>query len=138
MYSHYLRINDDKGRQDFLLEEDCYALGRDRECSIRIHSRFASRHHAILRRCSGENQDYYYEIHDGDGKGNLSANGLFINGEKKKNHILQDGDKIVFGPEVFAIYYYRDLMNDSKSYKTINFLEYDNDTTAQIDETYAE
>lgn len=132
MYSHWLRINDDKGRQDFVLEEDFYSLGRDRECNIRIHSRFASRHHAILKRYAQNNQAYY-QIEDGDGMGKLSANGLLINDQKQQKHILKDGDKIVFGPEVFAVYYYRDPELNERSFRSIHFLEYESDTTQQFE-----
>lgn len=132
MYCHWLRITDDKGRQDFVLEEAFYSLGRDRECSIRIYSRFVSRHHAILRLYEQKNNQYY-QIEDGDGNGKMSANGLLINDQKQKKHILKDGDKIVFGPEVFAVYYYRDPDENAKSFKTLNFLEYESDTTQQFE-----
>jgi pSer/pThr/pTyr-binding forkhead associated (FHA) protein len=133
MQSHWLRITDDKGKQDFILEEEFYSLGRDTQCGIRLHSRFASRHHAFLKRFSNTEEDYYYEIEDGDGKGNFSANGLLINDQKRKTHILQDGDKIVFGPKVFAIYYHRDIENDLYSFSSIHFIEYENTVTEQFD-----
>ena len=42
-------------------------------------------------------------------EGKRSVNGLLINQAKIKqeSHDLQDGDEIVFGPQVFAIYQYR-------------------------------
>jgi pSer/pThr/pTyr-binding forkhead associated (FHA) protein len=104
---HFLMIDDNKGRQEFLLEEDFYSLGRDRTCELRIRSQFVSRHHAVLRKRAGNEQQFYYEIEDGDGTGKRSSNGLLINDIKKQRHSLQDGDKIVFGPQVFAIYRYR-------------------------------
>ncbi len=104
---HFLMIDDNKGRQEFLLEDEFYSLGRDRSCELRIRSQFVSRHHAVLRRYLDGNKQSYYEIEDGDGKGKRSSNGLLINDVKKQKHCLQDGDKIVFGPQVFAIYRYR-------------------------------
>jgi len=104
---HILMIDDNKGTQEFTLEEEFYTLGRDRSCELRIRSQFVSRHHAVLRRYFDGNKQSYYEIEDGDGKGNKSSNGLLINDVKKPKHYLQDGDKIVFGPQVFAIYRYR-------------------------------
>jgi len=133
MYCHWLRITDDKGTQDFVLEDAFYSLGRDLECSIRINSRFVSRHHAILQLYYDGNNNHYYEIEDGDGKGKLSANGLLINDQKQQKHTLKDGDKIVFGPEVFAVYYHRDPEINAKSFKTFNFLEYETDTTQQFE-----
>jgi len=52
-----------------------------------------------------EDGSYYYRIVDGNLKGKPSANGLLINGRKLQAHDLQDEDKIVFGPQVHAIYY---------------------------------
>jgi pSer/pThr/pTyr-binding forkhead associated (FHA) protein len=107
--NHCLMIQDQKGKQEFILEEEFYSLGRDRDCSIRIRSQFVSRHHAVLKRVLDENKQSYYEIEDGDGEGKRSSNGLLINEVKKQNHLLQDGDKIVFGPQVFAVYRYRQV-----------------------------
>ena len=104
---HCFMIDDNRGRQEFILEEEFYSIGRDRACNIRLRSQFVSRHHAVLKLYLDGNKQSYYEIEDGDGKGKKSSNGLLINDIKKQKHPLQDGDKIVFGPQVFAIYRYR-------------------------------
>ena len=140
MHSHWLRLNDNQGRKDFLLDEEFYSLGRYRSSSIRIHSEFASRHHAILKRSYDEQQnDYYYEIEDGDGKGKRSANGLFINDQKKYNHHLKDGDKIFFGPKIFAIYYCcdPDVNTDINPPPDGQTKELEYDTTAECEDNYS-
>ena len=104
---HFLIIEDGKGRQEILLTHPAYALGREQKCDIRLNSQFVSRRHATLLRCLREDGSAYYKIVDGDAEGKTSANGLMINGHKLTSHELQHGDEIVFGPQVFAIYQYR-------------------------------
>jgi pSer/pThr/pTyr-binding forkhead associated (FHA) protein len=103
---HFLIIEDDKGRREILLNEDNYSLGRGTNCDIRLHSQFVSRHHAMLKKYQREDGSSYYRIIDGDAEGKASVNGLLVNNQKVSSHELQDGDKIIFSPEVFAIYYY--------------------------------
>jgi pSer/pThr/pTyr-binding forkhead associated (FHA) protein len=66
-----------------------------------------SRHHATLVRRKEEDH-YYYRIIDGDSEGNNSVNGLLINGKKVRFHDLKHRDKVVFGPQVEAVYEYRE------------------------------
>jgi hypothetical protein len=82
-----------------------YSIGRDPKCDIRLVSQFVSRRHATLVQLPNEDGSYYYRIVDGNLKGKPSANGLLINGRKAQAHDLQDEDKVVFGPQVYAIYY---------------------------------
>jgi pSer/pThr/pTyr-binding forkhead associated (FHA) protein len=104
-YNHLLIIEDDKGRREFTLESPIYSIGRDPKCDIRLVSQFVSRRHATLMQQPHEDGSYHYRIIDGNLKGKASANGLLINGRKLQSHDLQDEDKIVFGPQVHAIYY---------------------------------
>ena len=104
---HFLIIEDDKGRQRILLRQPSYSMGRAQECDIRLRSQFVSRHHATVYRRIREDGSSYYRIVDGDAEGKRSVNGLLINKVKEAAHDLQDGDEIVFGPQVFAIYQYR-------------------------------
>lgn len=104
---HFLIIEDDKGRQEVILRDAMYAVGRSPECDIRLRSQFVSRHHATLLRCLRADGSSYYRIVDGDNKSNRSVNGLLINGKKTPTHDLKHGDEVVFGPQVFAIYQYR-------------------------------
>lgn len=47
---------------------------------------------------------FYYRIIDGKPRGKQSANGLVINGQKVVAYDLQNGDEVIFGPHVTAIY----------------------------------
>lgn len=104
---HYFILEDDQGRQEIPLTEASYSLGRGTKCDIRIRSQFVSRHHATLYRCLRNDGASYYRIVDGDTQGKTSANGLLINGTKTPSHNLKHGDEIILGPQVFAIYQYR-------------------------------
>ncbi len=103
--NHLFIIEDNKGRREFNLDSPVYSIGRDAKCDIRLVSQFVSRRHATLVQLPNEDGSYYYRIVDGNLKGKPSANGLLINGRKVQAHDLQDEDKIVFGPQVYAIYY---------------------------------
>jgi pSer/pThr/pTyr-binding forkhead associated (FHA) protein len=104
---HFFIVEDDKGRTQILLTEDEYSIGRAQDCAICLRSQFVSRHHATLVRQVKENSEVVYRIIDGDSEGKVSANGLLVNGKKMSSHDLNHGDKVVFGPQVFAIYQYR-------------------------------
>lgn len=104
---HFLVIEDDKGRQEILLRYPVYSLGRSQHCDIRLRSQFVSRHHATLFRYDLDNGSSYYRIIDGDAEGKASANGMLVNGRKVAVCDLQDGDEVVFGPQVVAVYHYR-------------------------------
>ncbi len=103
--NHLLIIEDNKGRREFTLNSPVYSIGRDPKCDIRLVSQFVSRRHATLVQLPNEEGGYYYRIVDGNLKGKPSANGLLINGRKLQAHDLDDEDKIVFGPNVQAVYY---------------------------------
>ncbi|MEO0409754.1 MAG: FHA domain-containing protein [Cyanobacteria bacterium P01_A01_bin.135] len=103
--NHLLIIEDNKGRREFILDSPVYSIGRDPKCDIRLVSQFVSRRHATLVQLPHEDGSHYYRIVDGNLKGKTSANGLLINGRKLQAHDLEDADKIVFGPQVYAIYY---------------------------------
>lgn len=102
---HLLIVQDDRGRRRIILENEIYSVGRDPDCNIRLYSQFVSRHHATLMRIDYENGTNAYRIIDGTPEGQLSANGLMINGRKFKTYDLQNEEEIVFGPQVRAIYY---------------------------------
>ncbi|WP_041237766.1 FHA domain-containing protein [Gloeothece citriformis] len=104
---HCLIIQDDKGRRVVRLSQPVYSLGRFHDCDIRLRSQFVSRHHATLICCFTEEGESFYRIIDGDAKGKISSNGLRINGRKVLSYDLKHGDKIVFGPQVIAVYEYR-------------------------------
>jgi pSer/pThr/pTyr-binding forkhead associated (FHA) protein len=130
---HFLIVEDDKGRQEIILNNPNYSIGRAKNTDIQLRSHFVSRYHANLLRCLREDGGVYYRIVDGDGKGKKSTNGLLINGHKQDTHDLKHGDEIVFGPQVFAIYQYdyknkppfllEDEKPDLGSFDTIGFEE---------------
>jgi pSer/pThr/pTyr-binding forkhead associated (FHA) protein len=104
---HVLIITDGKGQKEVILKDSMYSIGRGQQTDICLHSQFVSRHHAtIIRRVQEDGQEYY-RIVDGDSTGKVSVNGLLINGAKVLFHDLQDGDKVIFGPQVYAIYQHR-------------------------------
>ncbi len=104
---HLLIVEDDKGRKEFRLTDSSYTLGRAKDANIRLHSQFVSRCHATLLKLLREDGSEYYQIIDGNSNGQTSANGILVNGEKVPSHDLKNGDEIVFGPQVFAVYQYR-------------------------------
>jgi pSer/pThr/pTyr-binding forkhead associated (FHA) protein len=104
---HVLVITDGKGQKEVILKESVYTLGRGQQCNICLHSQFVSRHHATLIKRLQEQGQEIYRIVDGDSEGKVSVNGLLVNGHKVLFHDLEDGDKVVFGPQVFAIYQHR-------------------------------
>jgi pSer/pThr/pTyr-binding forkhead associated (FHA) protein len=104
---HFFVVEDDKGRKQILLTNPSYSIGRGPDCDIRLRSQFVSRHHATLYRRVRESGESYYEIVDGDAEGKASVNGMIVNGRKRSSRNLKHGDKVVFGPQVFAIYQYK-------------------------------
>ncbi len=104
---HILIVTDGKGHREIKLKDEVYSLGRGMQCSIILQSQFVSRHHATLVRRKEEERNCYRLI-DGDSEGNTSVNGLLINGKKVRFHDLKHGDKVIFGPQVEAVYQYRE------------------------------
>lgn len=107
--THLLIIEDDKGRNEFVLKDSLYFIGKSPESHLRLLSPFVSRRHATLERQHNRDGTYSYKIIDGDLNGKRSANGIFINGTKVTEHILKDQDVIIFGPQVKVVYYLLEL-----------------------------
>ncbi|MEA5419504.1 FHA domain-containing protein [Spirulina sp. CCNP1310] len=101
---HLLIVEDARGRRSVPLLAGQYSIGRDRSCDIHLSSQFVSRHHAVLTRQTRGDGTAFYRIADGDSQGRPSVNGLLINGRKITQHNLQNGDEVIFGPQVSAIY----------------------------------
>jgi len=102
---HLLVVRDDRGSREYPLGGEMYSIGRSETANIRLFSLFVSRRHATLVRQQQEDGNYKYRIIDGNLKGQLSANGIVINGCKLQAHELKDGDEVVFSPGVSAAYY---------------------------------
>ena len=104
---HILTVTDGKGYREIRLQDSAYSLGRGQQCNIVLQSQFVSRHHATLIKREAEESNYY-RIVDGDSQGKTSVNGLLINGKKVRFHDLKNGDRVIFGPQVEAVYEYRE------------------------------
>ena len=104
---HVLLVTDGRGHREIQLKDKIYSLGRGVQCDIVLQSQFVSRHHATLIRRQEEDGSYY-RIIDGNSEGKTSVNGLLINDKKVRFHDLKHGDKVVFGPQVEAVYEYRE------------------------------
>lgn len=79
MERYKLVVNDLNGEHEYDLHDAKYSLGR-MECDILLDSPVGhvSQYHATLI----QSEDGGYKISDGDEGGNLSRNGLFVNGQK--------------------------------------------------------
>jgi pSer/pThr/pTyr-binding forkhead associated (FHA) protein len=115
---HYFIVNDDQGKREYSLTESKYSLGRKSTCTIYLNSQFVSRLHATLIRCLRNDGRSYYRILDGDGIQQNSANGIIVNGKKVNAHELKHGDEVVFGPQVYGVYEYREAGAVSSNHKT--------------------
>ena len=104
---HILVVTDGKGHREIQLKDATYSLGRGVQCDIVLQSQFVSRHHATLTRRQ-EEEGSYYRIIDGNSEGKTSVNGLLINDKKVRFYDLKHGDRVVFGPQVEAVYQYRE------------------------------
>ncbi len=107
--NHYLIVHDDQGEREFTLTASKYTLGRKSDCTIVLDSHFVSRLHATLLRCLRNDGQSYYRLLDGDGYQQSSANGIIVNGKKVNAHELKHDDKIIFGPQVYAVYKFRQV-----------------------------
>lgn len=105
-FHHILVIEDEKSRRVIHLEEELYSIGRDAVNTIVIYDRQVSRFHACLvREKESKTNNITYKIKDGDLKGNISTNGLNINGKPCIAHELKHGDIVRFAGQAKAIYY---------------------------------
>ena len=110
---HVLVLDDNAGRRTISLEAATYSLGRDPSCALVLHSNYVSRQHAILLRVPVPGQStHLYRILDGNSKGELSTNGLIVNGQRKTSHDLVHGDTITFSRDATAIYYTAGNLSD--------------------------
>ncbi len=78
----------------FLLDQLRQTIGRSANSSIRIKQGGVSRYHAVLVR--HQNQ---FKLIDGDGRGQPSGNGTFVNGQRVQSCWIQPGDIIHLGSE---------------------------------------
>ena len=112
---HILVIEDSAGRRTVSLEAATYSLGRDPSSALVLHSNYVSRQHAILLRVPipGE-ANHLYRIIDGNSKGELSTNGLAVNGKRQTSCDLKHGDRIFFSRDATATYYVAINLSDEE------------------------
>lgn len=101
-----LEIDNGDDYRTYILNKECYDIGRGYSSSIIIDNRYVSSHHASLRKIYSNNlkNGYTYQIVDGNDAGKSSRNGVFVNGDKVHKHDLRSGDVIGIGPDVKAIF----------------------------------
>ncbi len=81
------------------LVEAAYTIGRSKKADIFVDHPACSRHHATLLRVETE-RNTYYQIADGNPRnGRRSANGLFINGARVTDRVLDRQDRIFLGSQ---------------------------------------
>lgn len=119
---HVLVITDIHGQRVVHLNAVAYTLGRDSSNSITIQSKSVSRQHATLVRTPSKDNQYVYQIMDGNLSGQRSKNGLKVNEETCQNHILHHGDQVTFSHDAHAIYFILD--RDSEQPLDNNSLEF--------------
>lgn len=102
---HRLIINASNFRKTIELQESFYSIGRHPGNSIIIPSTKISKKHAtIIKNKQNFSKESFYLL-DGDGQGNPSTNGIFINGKKILKYELKHGDIINLTKEIQACYY---------------------------------
>ncbi|MBE9221664.1 EAL domain-containing protein [Cyanobacterium stanieri LEGE 03274] len=111
---HRITIEYDNQQKLIILNNQVYSIGRHSSNTIVIHHPTISRYHCtILPVKYKENRGKkVFWIIDGDLKGNRSANGLYINGNKCLSHELKCGDSIGIGGQKVLLSY--DLINPNR------------------------
>jgi hypothetical protein len=104
-FSHSLLLSSRDQTQQFILDSQCYSIGRHPDNSIVIRDETISRHHARLVRTEDpKTGDFRFQIVDGDRKGKPSRHGTLVNGWRCPWVHLDDQDIIEFSPGIIAIY----------------------------------
>jgi hypothetical protein len=94
--AHGLLVWDSAGEaREYELRASRIGLGRGQRNQIRLQCQFLSTDHLELVRCEAG-----YEIHDLG-----SSNGTKVNGVLCRQHLLQDGDRLLIGARVVVHYF---------------------------------
>ncbi|UJB69196.1 FHA domain-containing protein [Acaryochloris sp. 'Moss Beach'] len=102
---HYLVVNT-KPKKIVTLMNWKYTIGRDSSNDIVVANDMISRIHATVEKISDLSQGtYQYQLIDGTVNGKSSFNGVFINGNRVQSHTLVNGDRILFGGVVKAVFH---------------------------------
>lgn len=101
-------VQDSQGLRQVAIEGDRLTVGRASNCDLRLFSKFASRCHAVMIKeptSAKSGSGWCYRLRDGDLSGQASTNGITVNGKKVKEHVLESGDLVHFGPKVWFRYF---------------------------------
>ncbi|RLC75414.1 MAG: hypothetical protein DRI61_14965 [Chloroflexi bacterium] len=82
----------DKG-QLFPLQSKQTAIGRMGDCDIVLNYETVSRHHALIAYQNGQ-----FILYDQD-----STNGTWVNGQRVYQYVIDPGDQIQIGPDIFVL-----------------------------------
>jgi len=110
--SHLFVIRDlakptDSEIEPFKLTEKVLRVGRSARADLQVNGFDCSRIHATLVRKRDEQGRFCYMLHDGDlSAGRSSANGTYVNGQQVSKHRLCNGDRVLFGSQIEATYWY--------------------------------
>ncbi len=107
---YVLVIEEAKYSRTIDLVQSTYSIGRHSSNSIVLNSKQVSRKHATLTRKKDRDDNDGFWIIDGDDQGNRSNNGIYINGQRKLEQELKQGDVVKLGGEVKITYH---IMEDS-------------------------
>uniref|UniRef100_B8HXI6 FHA domain containing protein n=1 Tax=Cyanothece sp. (strain PCC 7425 / ATCC 29141) TaxID=395961 RepID=B8HXI6_CYAP4 len=119
---HILTIDDPRGQRPIILEAATYSIGRDHSNAIVLEGHTLSRQHAVLLRLPLGGGSYRYRLIDGNVAGKLSTNGIRVNGQRCTSWDLQNGDQILFGEEVKAMY---QVLSPEASAQLLSYLKID-------------
>ena len=95
-------------KKSFSLNKEVFSIGRHPDNSLVLDDKQVSRCHATIAWL--EHQDNHGTLHraywiiDGRGKKHRSSNGIFINGVRKFNHRLRNGDIIAIANNIKITY----------------------------------
>ena len=104
-FDHVLVIKDPEGVKGIRLDDRFYKLGRSPQNDIVVRSQLVSRDHATLTGILVDPPLYQiFRLSDGTPAKGKSTNGMQINGERRDNWVLMDGDEIVFSSDSIACY----------------------------------
>ena len=95
-------------KRSFSLNKEVFSIGRHPNNSLVLEDKQVSRCHATiawLRYPDGHGNFYRaYWIIDGRGKKQRSSNGILVNGKRKLNHCLRNGDIIAIANDIKITY----------------------------------
>lgn len=87
----------------YKVQNDRTFIGRAPDCDVLVDDEGVSRRHAYIQRGVES-----YEVVD-----NNSTNGIFINGQRVRGHVLKDGDRLQVGSSTILKFSFQDEMEEN-------------------------